>query len=205
MLIQPHMEQRCLQKLEKQTNPQQALQPFLPLFLPLLPSSLASLPSPDGHSCFRHMAEASVGVCMAWGKDQVLTGREPALLSSCFAAQGRKAKLQRTWQGVGTSIRMQIPALGFLGPSSWGIPRAFHTHCQLPVPAHQQPGREKGQALTAFAKRGLCPWPGPCAECHTDIQLPLRSSLLLCTSLGPLLDPVPKRCPSPRSHSSTVP
>lgn len=131
LLIQPHMEQRCLQKLEKQTNPQQALQPFLPLFLPLLPSSLASLPSPDGHSCFRHMAEASMGVCMAWGKDQVLTGREPALLSSCFAAQGRKAKLQRTWQGVGTSIRMQIPALGFLGPSSWGIPRAFHTHCQL--------------------------------------------------------------------------
>lgn len=106
LLIQPHMEQRYLQELEKQTNPQQALQPFLPLFFPLLPSSLASLPSPDGHSCFRHMAEASMGVCTAWDKDQVFTGREPALLSSCFAAQGREAKLQGTWQGVGTSIRM---------------------------------------------------------------------------------------------------
>lgn len=85
MLIQPHMEQRYLQELEKQTNPQQALQPFLPLFFPLLPSSLASLPSPDGHSCFRHVAEASVGVCTLGTKTRCSLGgnqhcSHPALL-----------------------------------------------------------------------------------------------------------------------------
>lgn len=45
----------------------------------------------------------SLGVCMAWDKEQVLTGRGPALLSSCFAAQGRETK---DMAGNGTSIRM---------------------------------------------------------------------------------------------------
>lgn len=81
----------------KQTNPQQALQPFLHFSCHCFPHS-----HPQAATAASGMvAEASVGVCTAWGKDQELSGRKPVLLSSYFGAQGRGAKLQGTWQELG--------------------------------------------------------------------------------------------------------
>lgn len=131
-------------------------------------------------------------------------GTSTALILLCCSGKGSKAP--RDMAGSWDQHQDVNPSTGMPGSLFFlGCPEGIPLSLSAPVPAHQQPGREQGQALTAFAKRGLCPWPGPCAECHTDIQLPPRNSLLLCTFLVPLGDPVPKSCPNPRSHSIIVP
>lgn len=136
-------------------------------------------------------------------------GISTALILLCCSGKGSKAPrdMAGSWdqrQGVNPSTGM--PGSFFFLEYPKGIPHSL----SAPVPAYQQPGREQGQALTAVAKQGLCPCPGPCAESSSlsaphGHPAPWRSSLLLCTSLVPLADPVPKSCPNPRSHSSIIP
>lgn len=186
------MKWRHLQGLKKQTNPQQALQPFLPLFLPL--------PSLDGHSCFRHGGRSPRG-CL-YGQ-RAGFGRGQALLPSC---SGKGSKAPRDMAGSWDQHQDVNPSTGMPGSlSCLGYPKGIPHSLPAPVPAHPQAGRKQGQAGTASAKGGLCPIPNPCAECHTDVQLSPKGLLLLCTSLVPLADLVPKSCHNPKSHSSILP
>lgn len=111
-------ECRYLQELEKQTNPQQALQPFLPLFLPLLPSSLALLPSPDGHSCFRHGGRSLSGCFHGLGQRASAhwEGTSTALTLLCCSGKGSKAP--RDMVGNWDQHRDVNPSTGMPGPLS---------------------------------------------------------------------------------------
>lgn len=116
---------------------------FPPTFLATASLSLTSLPSSDGHSCSGMVVEASVGVCMAWGKGQVLTGRGPALLSSCFAAQGRETKLHRTWQGMGPAPGCESQHWDAWIPLLPGVPQGHSTLTVSSCPCSQQPGESR--------------------------------------------------------------
>lgn len=145
LLIQPHMQWRCLQRVEKENQyHQQALQPFLPLFLPPLPSGLASLPSPDGHSCFRLVAEASGGVCMAWGKEQVLPGEGTStdLILLCCSGQGSKAPRDKA--GNWDQHRDVNSCTGMPGSLFYlGYPKGIPHSLSASVPAHSSLGESR--------------------------------------------------------------
>lgn len=70
--------------------------------------------------CLHGFVQRSVG--------QGLTGREPALLPPCFAAQGREEMLQGTSQGAGTSTGMRIPAQDALVPALPEVPKNILHH-----------------------------------------------------------------------------
>lgn len=66
---------------------------FPTLFLPLLPSSLTSLPSPDGHSCFRHGSRSLSRSFHGLGRRPSAhwEGTSTALILLCCSGKGSKA------------------------------------------------------------------------------------------------------------------
>lgn len=135
-----------------------------------------------------------MGICMALCKDlgQVPTGRELALLSPCFAPQGRETILQGTSQGGGTSARMQILAWDAWVLALTGVsqrhPVPAVSSCSRSAPAWER----AGTGTDSFCQvRAVSLPPVPVLESHADVQLPLRRSLLLCISLVPLVDRLP--------------
>lgn len=88
-------------------------------------------------------------------------------------------------------------------PGSLLYLRYPRTSCTVSSCPHSAPGaEEQGQALTAFDKVSL-PLV-PMLESHTGIQLPLKSSLL-CTSLVPWVNLIPKSSLKQRSHACILP
>lgn len=179
---------------------------FPPTFLPTASLKPCPIPIPRWPQLLQARGRSLSGCLHGLGQRPGVhwEGTSTALILLCCSGKGSKAP--RDMAGSWDQHQDVNPSTGMPGSLFFlGYPEGIPLSLSAPVPAHQQPGREQGQALTAFAKRGLCPWPGPCVECHTDIQLPPSNSLLLCTFLVLLGDPVPKSCPNPRSHSVIVP
>lgn len=166
--------------------------------------------------CLHSFMQRSVG--------QVFAGREPVLLSLCFAAQGREAMLHGTSQGAGTSPRMQIPAWNDWVPALPGVPHGHPmstvSSCPCSAPAWERAGTGPNsdemtvaddigllsRAGTSFFQvRAMSLPPVLMLDSHTNVQLPPRRSLQLCSPMVPLIDPGPKSCPKLRSHAFILP
>lgn len=193
------MEWRYLQEVEKQTNPKQALQPFLSLFLPLLPSGLPPIPRWPQLLQAWWQKPQQVFAWLGAKRGCSLGGHQHCSHPALLLREGKQSSMGHGWE-LGPPLECESQDTWV--PLPPGVPQGHSTLTVSSCPCSAGTWEGAGTGTESFCQgRAVSlPW----SLCWMSQHSP-RRSLLLCTSLVPLAEPVPKSCPNPRSHSSILP